>query len=350
MTSQGVDDDVPQWNGACLVPLWRPEGPVLAQLTFDPHLTAREVDVGDIERESFTDTQTGAGKEHHERPVDVGELLNSGYDFAKQSRCRPQYRPAMSIDAELAAAAFRSTWIAMATAAPDRVWSHREPGVTALVTGLPIAMMNGVWVTAPVEDLGRLSSMIEEVRAHDLPYCLQGRTGQREALAGAAAAFALSPDDDVPLMVLDDPGLLPPPDATPGLDIRELDSSEHDLHTTVGASGFGVPVDVMAAITALVRAVPGSRLYAGWVDGVPATTAVSVPSGTGGAGIFNVATPPEHRRHGYGAAVTARAVTDAIADGSGWAWLQSSTDGYPVYQRIGFQTVEAWPTWVSATH
>ena len=256
----------------------------------------------------------------------------------------------MSIDAETAAASFRSTWNVLATAAADRVWSHCEPDATALVSGLPIPTMNGVWVTTADADLDLVRSMVDEVRERAFPYCLQGRAAQRAALAGVAAEFALAPDDDVPLMVLDDPGRLPDPGAVPRLDVRELDASEHDLHTTVGAAGFGVSHEVMAAITAMAQAVPGLRLYAGWVDGVPVSTAASMPSDNAGAGIFNVATPPEHRRNGYGAAVTARAVADALADDATWAWLQSSADGYPVYQRIGFRTIEAWPMWVSAAH
>jgi predicted GNAT family acetyltransferase len=62
---------------------------------------------------------------------------------------------------------------------------------------------------------------------------------------------------------------------------------------------------------------------------------------------FNIATPPADRRRGYGAAVTARAVTDGLAAGARWSWLQSSVAGYPVYERLGFRTVESWQSWLS---
>lgn len=61
-----------------------------------------------------------------------------------------------------------------------------------------------------------------------------------------------------------------------------------------------------------------------------------------------VATPPEFQGRGYGAAVTTAAMTRAHRSGATWAWLQSSPAGYPVYQRLGFRELEAWPTWISA--
>jgi hypothetical protein len=67
----------------------------------------------------------------------------------------------------------------------------------------------------------------------------------------------------------------------------------------------------------------------------------------GCTGVFSVATPPAHRRRGYGAALTARAVTDGLAAGAAWAWLQSSPPGYGIYARLGFRTVETRACWIA---
>jgi N-acetylglutamate synthase len=64
-------------------------------------------------------------------------------------------------------------------------------------------------------------------------------------------------------------------------------------------------------------------------------------------GVFNIATPPESRRRGYGAAMTVRVLQDAAAHGCTWAWLQASPDGYPIYERLGFRTLESWYSWVA---
>jgi predicted GNAT family acetyltransferase len=52
-----------------------------------------------------------------------------------------------------------------------------------------------------------------------------------------------------------------------------------------------------------------------------------------------VATPPEHRGKGYGAAVTARAVLEGFGQGADLAGLQASALGEPVYRRMGFREV-----------
>jgi hypothetical protein len=36
-----------------------------------------------------------------------------------------------------------------------------------------------------------------------------------------------------------------------------------------------------------------------------------------------------------------------LSGGAKWAWLQSSRDGYSVYARLGFETVERWSSWFS---
>jgi GNAT superfamily N-acetyltransferase len=65
-------------------------------------------------------------------------------------------------------------------------------------------------------------------------------------------------------------------------------------------------------------------------------------------GLLAIATLPEHQRRGYGAALTVRALIDGRAAGASWAWLQASDPGLPVYERLGFRTIEASACWRSA--
>ena len=93
---------------------------------------------------------------------------------------------------------------------------------------------------------------------------------------------------------------------------------------------------------------PGLRCYVGESDGEVVTTGLGATRGSS-VGIFNIATPPEHRGRGFGAAITARAVSDGFADGARWSYLQSSLAGYDIYTRLGFATVERWDCWVTET-
>ena len=76
----------------------------------------------------------------------------------------------------------------------------------------------------------------------------------------------------------------------------------------------------------------------GRVEDRPVTTAMGWTANAA-TGIFQVATPPAHRRRGYGGAVTSRAVLDGFAAGADLAWLQSSRVGERLYRKLGFRQV-----------
>jgi hypothetical protein len=154
-------------------------------------------------------------------------------------------------------------------------------------------------------------------------------------------------EEDVPLMVMGDPAVLERALHVDGLEIRQLHPEEAQLHAGVAAAGFEVPEEPFRPlVTPEVLRLPGVRCYLGEVSGRPVTTGIGITLAAF-VGIFNIATPPADRRRGYGAAVTARAVTDGLAAGARWSWLQSSVAGYPVYERLGFRTVESWQSWLS---
>ena len=54
-------------------------------------------------------------------------------------------------------------------------------------------------------------------------------------------------------------------------------------------------------------------------------------------GVYYVATPPEHRGQGVGAAATTHVVNALFAQGAQVVTLQASDAGFPVYRRLGFQ-------------
>jgi GNAT superfamily N-acetyltransferase len=84
------------------------------------------------------------------------------------------------------------------------------------------------------------------------------------------------------------------------------------------------------------------RFWIGSVDGGAVTVAVSCEL-EGVVGVYFVATLPEARGRGYGAAITDAA---ARANPSLPAVLQSSDLGRPVYERLGFRTVSRYSLWL----
>ena len=165
------------------------------------------------------------------------------------------------------------------------------------------------------------------------------RAHPQASLRALAVERGMTHEEHVPLMRLDGQ---PQESNSSALRVRRLAPEDAKVHADIAARGFGAPVEVFAALVAqpLVSAA-GLAYYVGEVDGDPVTTGLGLTIGDH-VGVFSIATPPEQRRRGYGAAITARIVRDGYTAGARWAWLQSSKDGYRVYQRLGFTTVATW--------
>ncbi len=242
-----------------------------------------------------------------------------------------------------AARALASAWELLAATLPE-AWAREIGGTMALVSGVPVATLNGVWIideTAAGQDV---EAGLDAVAATGLPHCVQLRPEAGESARRAPGQRGLLPEASVPLMATAGPLRSP---SIEDLVLRPLEAGEARLHCELAAEAFGAPVEVFTGlVTPELLSLPELRGYVGEVDGEPVVTAIGVIAG-GALGIFNVATSPSYRRRGYGAAATARAFADGLGAGASWGWLQSSEIGYGVYQRLGFDTLEWWDCWVT---
>lgn len=139
------------------------------------------------------------------------------------------------------------------------------------------------------------------------------------------------------------PGGTAPPDP-PGLEVVEAhDDDTMRAFATALADGYpSPPADVFA--TRRVTETPGTRWWVGFVDGRPVATSVAHVHG-GIVHVEFIATHPDVRGHGIGAAMTARA---ALADPSLPAALIASDPGQPVYERLGFLRIARFTGWIGA--
>jgi GNAT superfamily N-acetyltransferase len=208
-----------------------------------------------------------------------------------------------------------------------------------VATGIEAAFFNGAYAAGPVSDPDVVvGDAIAFMAAHGVPWLLWVRAGVDDALLEAGRRAGLRDAGGPPGMVL---ASIPPPPARPdGLDVDVVtDLDGLDVCRDLTARGFGVPPELARSLLAerlLVE--PELVMVAGSVAGEPVSMAIVSVTGTT-AGIYNVATPAEHRRRGYGAAVTWAAIQEGAKLGCDHAALQASELGAPVYRAMGFVDV-----------
>ena len=211
-----------------------------------------------------------------------------------------------------------------------------------------MAALNGVWTMQVKPDPDIVAGLLDRVAGTGLPHCLQLRPGSSPVLAGLAAMRGMRPDGDHPLMVMENPEMLGRAQRASGLKIRQLDPEDAELHVKVAAAGFAAREEPFRQlITPDVLRVPGVRCYLG-ENAQPVATGIGVTTGTS-VGVFNIATVPASRGLGYGTAITARVITDGLAAGAAWSWLQASPAGHALYTRLEFRSAVSLQVWLSVS-
>jgi N-acetylglutamate synthase len=225
-----------------------------------------------------------------------------------------------------------------------RAFYRRYPGAAALVSGGQMPTLNTVLVHDEMVDADTVAALIDRVAETGLPYSVQTRPMVADPIRAMLTARRLAVRAEVPFMLwhgTEAPVVPPSP-----LEVYRIHSGRMAEHVDIAARAFGVPADIFGAVmTDDALDLAAVRCYVGQVAGSLVTTGIGTLVGDW-VGVFNIATLEAHRRRGYGSAVTARIIEDAVAVGAHHAYLQSTPAGLGVYRRLGFTTVEAWAVWM----
>src|SRR4051794_24526492 len=245
----------------------------------------------------------------------------------------------MSEDADRLHAALTAAWEVLAPALAGGRLEHRDGYLWTVCPAVPVPQFNGVW---PIDDSSTpaLEGALDEVRALGLPCSIQVRAGRTPAAEREAERLGLV-ESVLPGMLARAEELRDPePDGLHVIRVRTADGLAQAL--ALAAEGFAAPPEIFAPLyVPEVAAMDGLAIYIGRAGEVDVTTAVGLTI-EDAVGVFTVATPAAHRGRGYGAAVTAYAAREGFAAGARFAYLQSSSLGYPVYRRLGFRDVERY--------
>ncbi len=226
------------------------------------------------------------------------------------------------------------------------------PGVSVASLGAAFQMFNAAFLSEPVETQAALEERVRSAKDHFESRGLQWALwicedwlapGIRRKLTRTCEAFGLRFSSEMPGMAAE--RILPPSRALPEIEIRRVETRESlDDFRAIGSTCFHVPIAWFSEVfdeRAMAR-----RTFVCWVGycgGMPLATAASVASNAISnrvTGIYNVATAPEHRKCGYGEAVTRHAIDAALGEGQACrVVLQSTAQGRSLYARMGFEPV-----------
>ncbi|MDX3234761.1 GNAT family N-acetyltransferase [Streptomyces sp. ME03-5709C] len=212
-------------------------------------------------------------------------------------------------------------------------------GALLAVSGAPVASLNLVISPSPEPVADHIAALAES-EPWDVPWSVQVRGIPGQPVMEEAARHGLTHVDRVPVMVRRPDRGVPAEQAHDCLKVRAIGAAELGRYVEVMAEGFEVPYEVFALLDdPAVARLDGVAFHLAEVDGVPVGTGMTAVRG-GLNGIFNISTLPEHRRRGYGRAVTMELVRAGYAFGAPTAYLHASAMGEPVYASAGFRTEE----------
>ncbi|GIF23631.1 ribosomal protein S18 acetylase RimI-like enzyme [Actinoplanes tereljensis] len=218
-------------------------------------------------------------------------------------------------------------------------WHAERGDARALVSGVGVGSLNIAVSTArePGPDsLRSLDEAARDVAKHGLPWSIVVLGEAGADLAGLADRHGLTGGGPITVMVCDaDRADLR---AKPAL-IDRVGPHRSQDYTEVLAAGFETPAGIFGDLMG------GGVLDDPRIAGYLTESATGLGIRTGGLiGVYNIAVRPEARSQGLGRAMTARVMADGFAAGATSAYLQTSTVGRPLYESMGFRTVQTWAT------
>jgi GNAT superfamily N-acetyltransferase len=225
---------------------------------------------------------------------------------------------------------------------------REAPGVTIASAGVTFQMFNAAFLSAPVEGEKELDRRIALARVHfaarqllwSFWVCedwLDKRARRRAPDAFTKHGLRLA--TTLPGMLAEK--LAAPIRPLPHLEVRSVDDRETWAHfCQIGALCFNVPLpwfqEVFDDASVWKKGFQG---YVGYLAREPVATAATLVA-AGAVGVYNVATVPGHQRRGYGEALMRHALDCARQrQGIERSILQSTAQGFELYQRMGYSVV-----------
>ena len=219
-------------------------------------------------------------------------------------------------------------------------------GSTMAVSGEPVADLNYIMLNSgDGEALAAFGHYVGWCDERELPFACMVAPEANEAAAPVCAQLGLVYATDWPLMVC--PGEAAADFPIQGVEIRKLQTEgDYDGMVAVMESAYQLPaVSVRRAMPLRMVQSPSLDIYLAERDGKILST-VTVTRHGEVIGIWAMGTHVDAQGQKIGKALLSRVMSDARQAGAAAFFLGATPAGFPLYQRLGYETLYTAQIWV----
>jgi GNAT superfamily N-acetyltransferase len=213
------------------------------------------------------------------------------------------------------------------------------------LTGGPTADFNMAMFGEDPNDVAVFDDLLSRVKATGVSTLAVVSGAARRHLDPLAKAKGLIEAGTAPLMARS--GALQNTPASEFVTKRVTGAPEMSVFGNLAASAFAMDpawVDRTFAAASLLEA-PAMAFYVAYRADTPMSAVCS--SGAGSTvGIWTMSTPPDRQRQGAGRAVLLAAMHDHLKRGAETFYLIATAAGKPLYDDLGFETVDELSIWL----
>jgi GNAT superfamily N-acetyltransferase len=221
------------------------------------------------------------------------------------------------------------------------------PYASLTLSGEPIADLNYAIIDDGPQVEEKLRQFGEVLQARDLPVVAVFTRAVADRLAPTARELGLQHAGSIPFMVYrTQKGASVFAQDTYQIDLVDNEQSLEESGD-LAARAFDLPLESLRkTFGPLTLDTPEVSIFIARKDGMPVSSVMTTGMGPT-IGIWTMATPPEHQRKGAGRAVLEYAIDYHRKRGAGLFYLLATEAGKPLYEKVGFQTLEEGAVWVA---
>jgi GNAT superfamily N-acetyltransferase len=218
-----------------------------------------------------------------------------------------------------------------------------QPGAAFIRSGETVADLNMLLIGDTPAPRAFFTEAARSAQGRDLPFIAFLSPGAAVILADAPSELGLDPAGSAPLMVFRADGPI-----APGGEIGIRLAEGGELATAAGdlvSAAFGLERRATArAFETAIHPTSNYAVYVASADGTPVASVAITPVGDT-AGVWCMATSPEHQGKGHGRALLSRVMEQHRQEGVRRFYLFATPAGRPLYESLGYETLADFPLW-----